>query len=231
MPEPARELSAPSPTSREDDLVRAFVAGRDADDAAARRRSVEAWHELLARERDRVHALVAAFRVPDHPDVRVPRDDVEEVAHAAIERCLVKLLEGFRGTSIGELRAAVRTATRYTCLDSCRARMREYQRRAGSLDERTPLPSGDEAGRFDRDLAELGRRLEEDRSDAALELGALRDSIDALDNEDQRQVLELTGQGFSSKEIAGKLGLTVANVDQLRFRALRRIGEELDRDG
>jgi DNA-binding CsgD family transcriptional regulator len=38
-------------------------------------------------------------------------------------------------------------------------------------------------------------------------------------------VVRLTAEGYGSEEIATRLGLTRANVNQLRSRALRRIKE------
>ena len=46
-----------------------------------------------------------------------------------------------------------------------------------------------------------------------------------------RSVIKLTWAGFSSKEIAARLDLSVQNVDQLRRRGLIKLKELLDDDG
>jgi DNA-directed RNA polymerase specialized sigma24 family protein len=42
-----------------------------------------------------------------------------------------------------------------------------------------------------------------------------------------RAVLRLTLEGHDSREIAGRLGLRPANVDQLRSRGVRRLRDSL----
>ena len=57
--------------------------------------------------------------------MRIDPTDYDDAVQAAVERILDALLRSFRGASVGEFRAAVRTGTGYACMDFCRARMRE----------------------------------------------------------------------------------------------------------
>lgn len=212
----------------EDALVATFVTGRDSTDPHAKRRAVEAWKLLVAGEYDRIRGYVATFRVPGL-DVRIDRHEIDDAAHAAVERCLRGLLASFHGSSIGELRAAVRTATSYACLDHCRASMREDMRRRGSLDE--PAKEGEETGRFDAHMAALGARIEEGRFGATMDIHALAFALDGLANANMRDVLRLTLEGYTSAEIAERLGLAPANVDQLRSRGLRKLRQDDADDG
>ena len=69
-------------------------------------------------------------------------------------------------------------------------------------------------------------------SDAAArdELAALEDAISRLDNEQMREVLRRKMTGYSSAEIGDELGLTVANVDQLCSRGVRKLREVMSDD-
>ena len=54
-------------------------------------------------------------------------------------------------------------------------------------------------------------------------LDAVARAIDDLPNDNMKAVLRLSLEGYASKEIAERLGLSAANVDQLRLRAIRKI--------
>lgn len=212
------------------ELVRLFVRGRESADREDRERAVAAWHVLVARDYERVRGLVAAFRFPGHPDVRIDRDEVGPATHEALERCLGSLLTSFRGTSVGELRAAMRTATHFACQDFCRREMRREQGIGGSIDDVRTVEEGQDVGRFDRELGELAESRHRARTEAAEGLDEAAAALEALPNQDMRSVLRLRVEGYSSKEIAARLGLSVANVDQLHSRGLRRLNDDRGAD-
>jgi RNA polymerase sigma factor (sigma-70 family) len=214
----------------DDELVRLVVRARDSADPIHKEAGTAAWKALVARELDRVRGLVELFRFPGQPNVRVDPSDYDDATQAALERLLVPLLRSFRGTTDMEFRAALVTCVRFSCMDFCRQRLRVDRGLAGSVDERLPEAGGEEAGRFDRELGELSRRIEEGRFDARLGLQAVAAAIGALPNENMRSVLRLTSEGYSSGEIAGRLGLSPANVDQLRSRGYRKLQETLSGD-
>ena len=111
-------------------------------------------------------------------------------------------------------------------MDFCRARMREERGLAGSIDEERSTGEGT-IGRFDHELAEVARRISEGRFHAAIDLHAVAAALDELENDNMRAVLRLTLEGRRSVEIAEELELSVANVDQLRSRGIRRLNEAL----
>lgn len=215
----------------DDELIALFARYRDAASIAERKLAVRSWHILIARAHERIRGWVAAFRFPGHPDVRVPASDIDDVVQQALERCLERLVESFRGGTAAEFRAALKTCVYFTCMDRCREAMRREMAIVGSLDETVPAGGdGDAQGRFDQALARDAARAEDDRSAAALALHAIIQAIDDVPNSDMRAVIRLTMQGYSSREIAEELEKTVANVDQLRSRGIRKLREILDRD-
>lgn len=213
------------------ELVGLFARGRESGDREDWDRAVAAWHVLVARDYERVRGLVAAFRFPGHPEVRIDPDEIGPATHEALERCLRSLLTSFRGASVGELRAAMRTATNFACQDFCRAQMRREQGIGGSIDDVRTVEEGQDVGRFDHELGELAESRHRARTEAAEDLDEVAAAIEALPNEDMRDVLRLRAEGYSSKEIAGQLALSVANVDQLHSRGLRRLNEDRRADG
>jgi len=192
---------------------------------------VDAWHVLVARDYERVRGLVAAFRFPGHPEVRIDTDEIDSATHEALERCLRALLTSFRGRSVGELRAAMRTATHFACQDFCRAQMRREQGIGGSIDDVRTAEEGQDIGRFDRELGDLAEGRHRAKTEAGEDLDEVAAAIAALPNENMREVLRLRAEGYCSKEIAGKLGLSPANVDQLHSRGLRRLNDGRGADG
>jgi RNA polymerase sigma factor (sigma-70 family) len=214
------------------ELLALVAAARGSRDAGELERAAAAWKTLVGRQLGRVRELVAAFRFPGHPEVRVAQGESEDAAQAALERCLGPLERTFRGSTAPEFRAAVATCVRFACMDFCRRRMRWERRLAGSLDEPalTPDrdPGGEQAGRFDRETGAIAARLHDRRSDARLRIDAVAGALRLLPNENMRAVLRLSGEGYSSTEVAERLQLTSTNVDQLRSRGFRRLGEALD---
>jgi RNA polymerase sigma factor (sigma-70 family) len=185
-----------------------------ADEPAAR--------ELAVRSYDLIRLRVQRFRHPSSPGVGIPRDDWDDAAQDAWMRAVQALLNlrqpaAFRGV----LHSAITNA----CMDWCRRDLRHDKRRGGSIDETREAADGSSLGAMD---AQLGRIA--GRSPGIAERVAAADELDralAALPERQRQVVRLTEQGYVSKEIAELLGESVANVDQLRSRAYRRLRGDL----
>jgi len=213
-----------------DELLRLVVITRDGDRTSAAKAKA-AWAELVARDLERVRGIVAVFRHPDNPGVRVEPDDVEQVAQDAYIRLLGM---AFRGISVGEYRKAMSTCVRYECMDHCRRAMQDDKRRAGSLDEKIETDEGDRRGKFDKPIAKLEQeRIENEEALAQLEdlRDRVYDAIPRIEDERKRKVLEMTRERCSTEEIMTALDTSEANIYQLRRRALKLVRDILGGDG
>ena len=216
----------------EEQLVALVVAGRGRREPDRRARAQNAWHALVARNFDRVAGLVTAFRFPGHESVTVPPADHEDATQEAFIRALA-MFAGWRGEELGQFRKALRTCVKNTCMDHCRRTMTREKGLAGSLEETLPSGGGeDPRGRFDAELAKIADRRHALQTAGRDDLAMLAWRIDQLANEKSQDVIRLTLEGFTSREIAERLDESVDNVDQLRsrgIRELRRIPDD-DRD-
>ena len=210
-----------------EELLRLMVITRDGDRKSTEKAS-KAWAVLVAKDIDRVQGIVAVFRHRDSPGVRVEPNDVDQVTQDAYIRLLGMT---FRGTSIGEYRAAMRTCVTFECMDHCRRDMEEDKRRGGSLDEEIETNEGDSRPKFDKQIAELEQKRIADQETLAHleELGErLANGISEIEDERKRKVLEMTRHGCSTQEIMAALDTSEANVYQLRRRALAEVRKILD---
>lgn len=213
----------------DEQLLAFVVAGRQARRGGAWDLATAAWRHLAARHHDRVRGLVVAFRFPGHPDVRIAPDDYDDAAQECFIRA-VKMLGNFRGVSLGEFLGALRTCVTNTCMDYCRRRLTRERGLAGSIDEPSPATDDDAYGRFDAAIGEIAERTQARHTAARDELAAMEDAISRMDNEQMCDVLRRKMTGYSSAEIGDELGLTVANVDQLCSRGVRKLREVMSDD-
>lgn len=213
----------------DDELLALVVASRATGEPLDNETARRAWNELVGRDVDRVRALVRTWRLVGH-DVRVAAEDRDDAAQHAFYR-LLRMLDNFRGGVLPQYRAAMATCVDWACREFCRREMRHDRGLGGSLDERVPGDHGEGAGRFDPVLAKVSERREADRENGRTTIDVLARAIAALPNENMKAVLRLTMEGYQSREIAERLDLQAANVDQLRSRALRRLTPQLEDDG
>jgi RNA polymerase sigma factor (sigma-70 family) len=192
------------------ELLRRIRGARLAGEPWAARAETDA---LIARSLLRVRNVVAAFRLPEHPQVTVRPDDRDDVVQDALRRAF-KMLAGFRGTSEGEWFAAVVTCARFTCRDHLRAEMTAERRLAGPVEDET------------RDLAVLAEREALDEQAGREAADWLNHALATLPNPNQRRAVELTRDGWSTDEIAAELETSVDNVHQLRSRAFAQLRKD-----
>lgn len=204
-------------------LLALVVTGRSKRRGPQWETAKRAWRHLAARNRDRVRGLVVSFRFPGR-DVRISPDEYDDATQESFIRA-VKMLETFRGATLPEFLAALRTCVTNTSMDFCRRRLTRERGLAGSIEEPAPVASDDEPGRFDAALGEIAATREVERAAARDDLVVLADALQRLDNKDAREVLRRKMTGSTSREIAAELGLTVANVDQLCSRGVRQLKE------
>lgn len=219
-------MARPSAESTENDpgavALRAFVRARRAKDEPAMRR---AWQEFVATEWTRIKTIVATWKHDALPGGRVPYEAREDVVQDALARLLPYL--GLKGSSIGEAKNMVRSHTVFALLEYVRRSTGDDMGTGGSLDD--PGPDGDGEG-----PAALKAQVEHARQRIdGLEQAALRADFDAAIrkvDENKREVVVLRLAGVPGNEVAERLGLTRANVDQLNSRGLAQLREAL-RDG
>jgi len=167
---------------------------------------------------------VAAWRWAGK-DVRIPRDEVEDVTQLAIIR-LGGIMENFEGAVLPQFRAFAMTCAANTCMDWSRREMKREMGIAGSVDEEV-AGEEDAFGRFDADLARVAASLA-DREEEMLEAqDAIAGALPLVPSEDQRAVLQMTLEGVPAGEIAAHLDTTLDNVYQLRRRGLQKLKEVL----
>ena len=206
---------------KDDELVRHFANARDKGD---RDRAVEIWEEIVTRHFDRVIAMVSAWRYPGSGD-RVQDKDRDEAVSLALWKVGKKLVDTFRGTTLPELRAAMKRAVDFACRDTLR-RVGAYEKhQAGSLNETAGEDSS--ASKYEEELADDGgfeafERDQERRSATERIAAALKKLPDNM-----RQVLELTLDGLDVPQIAAKLNTSKDNVYQLRSRGMKKLKEVL----
>jgi RNA polymerase sigma-70 factor (ECF subfamily) len=210
-------------TMSEDELAREVVAARRRKDGA---RHDEAARELAARSYDYVVTRIGRFRLPEYPTVRIPTDDVLDVAQDAWLRT-VQMLSKLDDPAA--FRGALKRTIFNTCLDWCRRDLRHDKRRGGSLQDTREGPDGDAYGKLDPQLGRIAARRAGDVEHAVVEADRLRRALGDLDDR-RRTVVQLTDQGYSSKEIGAELCESVDNVDQLRRRAYIQLRKDLSDD-
>ena len=207
---------------RDEELIAAFVRCRDGGD---RRGRMAAWERLAVNNYDRVAGLVRVFRFPGGaPIAEDDRDDATQEAFLRVNA----MAANFRGGSVGEFRAALRTAVANSCMDFGRPVLRHASHSAGSLDE--PVAEEGSASRYEPAIARMSR-AEADRAAEIDEAASLvRWGIAQVDNDAYREALELTYvDQLSGEEIATRLGISEANVYQRRRRGLQKL-EKILRD-
>lgn len=199
--------------------LREFVAARAAQDHDAMKR---AWQAFVLTELGRIRAIVATWSHAHLPGGRVPRDAHDDVVHDALERILRWL--DLKGSSIGEARKMVSSHTNFALLEYVRQHVKDDQGRAGSFDE--PAPDGEGPGA----VGLAAEQQAAERSIGDIERAAMRQAFDeALRqvDENKREVVTMRLAGVPGDEVARRLGLTRANVDQRNKRGLQQLREAL----
>lgn len=201
-------------------LDRYLEARRRADDEAAAR----AWDELIVMSYDVMRNKVAGLVYRRALGWLTP-EDIDDVVQDGYERAQGMALT-FNGQALGQARAALVTTAHHAALDANRrqeARQRDVE---GSIDEQRTHPDGSTSNRWEGEAA--GEEDWTERSAlASLEHAEVIAAIGRLPSEDQRQILLLTREGYTSREIAQSIGKAENNVDKLRERGMRALREDL----
>lgn len=206
---------------RDEELVRLLLLHRARGDHA---RAKEAWDQLVENVYDRIRTRVATWHWKGK-DVRIPRDDVDDVAQLAIIR-LAGIMEGFEGAVLPQFRAYALTCADFTCMDWSRKDMKRDMAIAGSMQDE--VPGDDDAyGRFDAELARIADELAEREQEKLEAHDLIANALPLIPSDDQRTVVQMTLEGVPADEIAAHLDTTHDNIYQLRRRGLAKLKEVL----
>lgn len=208
---------------RDEENLRRFVACRDAGDLEGARKW---WGRLLEDNFDRIAGMVATWGW----DRLISDDEREEAVSRAAVRLWKNMISTFRGTSMGEWVNATRQCVAYACTDVQRAAAR---RRGAEISLDRPVAGGEGEGASGHDL-DLGRlaqaehRREEERADAR---DLVARGLSRMAEPRRRLVVERTRDGVPAQEIAAELGVSMANLYQLRTRGLKDLARLMREDG
>jgi RNA polymerase sigma factor (sigma-70 family) len=173
-------------------------------------------NEILTMESWSVKQMVAAHGVRKTGNNWVDAGEIDDVTNNALHR-IAKFLRVIEGSSVGELRAGIKRCVEFAVIDHVRK---------SAADESVAVDPRHFTGTLDpedQQYAELAGRA------------ALNGAEDRVAfKEDAAHILELEPRaaevlqlrlimGFSAKEVAEKLDLTPANVDQILSRSVKKL--------
>ena len=198
---------------RDEELLRRFVACRDAGDGEG---ALRCWIALINANQDRIRAMVD-LRASRYRLSATEREDAVQLALVNLWKNMVRT---FKGSTMGEWVLSTRQLVDF----ACRQVQRDAAKRSGrqtSLDAGT----GDaEEANPDWKLDELSwqkHRRDEQRGEAS---DFVAWALPQVTDERQRIVLERTLDGVPAEDIAQELDVTVAYLYKIRERAVKSIG-------
>lgn len=222
---PMARDDAPSVGTTDEDCLRRFVACRDRGDATG---ATIAWRELVEVSYDRVRSLVEVW---SYTHTRLGEAEREEATQRALITMFERLGHTFEGVSMGQLHNALGRLVGFRCLDVIDEAVKARERTSG-LDATWVDHEGREHGQHPGEAAEAAWRWTRD-AEVAEATAIVQDALARLEDGPKRTVVERTLDGVPAEEIADELGVTMANLYQLRRRglvALRSIIEQMEPD-
>ena len=173
------------------------------------------WEELVIDFHDRIDGLLYANHKGQLDD-----DEHSLAKQLALTRFSRRLIETFRGTSMGELVNATKTLCFGICVDVQRSAIRARTHEADSLDAGWDAT---DRGASPWELDESVRRYEDDT--AATDARNFVDWAIPRINDTYRPVIELTLHGATVPEIMHELDISQDNVYQRRRRGLQDLAK------
>jgi RNA polymerase sigma factor (sigma-70 family) len=202
LPDPFRNV----PTEA---LLQRVADARESGDWTAARGE---WEACIARARERVVNVVDRYVAKGW----IPRADHEDVVQEALIRGARSLVVNLRSLSADAFFAAMVRCADFQCRDVGRKVMRreQHERAADPPEDWRPGDAGWSWQR-EQDLRETGALLD--------------DLIAQLPDVRAQKLLVLQRLGVGDAEIAGQLGISIANVHTIRSRALKHLRGLMDR--
>jgi len=183
-------------------------------------RAREEWEACLARARERVENVVGR---------RYKGDDPEAVVQEALIRAGAALVVNLDKLDPDAFFAAMVTLARYQCMDTNRSEQARRRHEPGSVDAPASWGDPDGAGRYDREAAQWDRERAERLEEIADVAERVHDAIARLRDPRAKQIIasDLDG-GVTDDALAATLGITTANLQQIRSRAVRELRGLID---
>jgi DNA-directed RNA polymerase specialized sigma subunit len=184
--------------------LRRFLTARAAGDAAAMRLW---WEALVIDFHDRMDALIYLTHKG-----RLDEEEHELAKQLALTKFSKRLIETFRGGTIGELVNATKQLCRGVCIDVQRSSIRARRHAVASLDDTSSWE------------IEESRKRYEDASSAADAREFIAWALPQI-SDTYRPVLELTMYGATVPEIMDELDISQDNIYQRRRRGLQDLAK------
>jgi len=195
---------------RDEELLRKFVACRDAGDGDGARHW---WGELVTQNFDRVRGMV---------DARAHRyglsaDERQEATQLALVKLWRNMVRTFKGTSMGEWVNSTKQLVEFSCQQTQRDAARRTEHET-TLEMPTSDPEDERVDWRSVKLAQEEYRRDQERGDAS---GFFAWALPQVTNERRRVAVEDILDGVPAEDTAARLGIEVGNLYQLRTRGLK----------
>ncbi len=189
----------------------------------AARRLTETWQEIWALEAYAIRQQVISKGYSVTGNAWVNESDVDDVL-ADLMLDATKMFIAFRGIEVGQFRAAMNKRIHWTVINYIR---KDQSNKAKPVDPAAFDPNGfDETDSRHAEIAGLAAKGgAEDRAD-------FKETLSGITELEPRaaDVVTLRLSGMSAKEVAEKLDLSPANVDQIFSRSVRTMRKLLTDD-
>ena len=202
---------------RDEELLRRFVACREAGDADG---ALHWWVKLVEAKFDLVRLLV---------DRRAAATGCRRRARGGRPAALVKLwkkmVRTFQGTTMGEWVNSTKSLVEVACMDVQRDG-RQADRARDVVRHRRPIPSG-EPGLAGRRLSARATTRATPSRPTPPDFVAW--ALPQIADDRRRLVIERTLDGVPAEDIADELGVSMANLYAIRSRGMKDLRKLKDR--
>lgn len=187
------------------------------------RRLAEIWEQIWALEAYAVRQQVITKGYAITGNAWVNESDVDDVV-ADVMLGATRMFMEFRGIEPGQFRAGLNKRIHWSVVDYVRD---DQRRKAKPVDPAAFDPNGfDETDARHAEIAGIAAK------GGAVDRAEFKEKLSGITRLEPRaaEVISLRLSGMSSKEVAEKLGLTPANVDQIFSRSVRTMRKLLTDD-
>ncbi len=216
-------LDGGEPTTDLGTLLRRASRFRAAGGPVATQRLTETWQEIWALEHYAIRQQVISKGYAHTGNAWVNDSDVDDVV-AEVMLDATKMFLAFRGVEVGQFRAAMNKRIHWTVVNYVR---KDQTNKAKPVDPAAFDPNGfDETDARHAELAGIAAK------GAAEDRAVFKETLSGITELEPRaaEVVSLRLSGMSSKEVAEKLELTPANVDQIFSRSVKTMRKLLTDD-